>query len=165
MRYGRAVPDGWLPVYSVDTEDEARRLLVVACPKVMVEGKLEYVARELVTEQTLPNLYAFADRLRETHERLIARMEQTGETTLKQTKKRRRSRREVIAWLLGTDISSIDEYQPGRNRHVFTAGTDYYYAARTGEHPPKGWEWADISQDWHREATGYSVFRSSVGAE
>lgn len=50
-----------MPVFSVETEDEARRLLTMACPRTK-EG--EFIARELVEEQTLENLYAFGDRLR-----------------------------------------------------------------------------------------------------
>lgn len=65
MRYGRTVPRGFLPVYSVDTEEEAKNLLVFACPK-NVDG--EFVAPELVEEQTIPNLFAFGDRLAKAHD-------------------------------------------------------------------------------------------------
>lgn len=58
---------GFLPVYSVNTEQEARQLLVAAC-STNCAG--EFVARELVEEQTLENLYAFGDRLAATHARL-----------------------------------------------------------------------------------------------
>lgn len=60
VRYGRACESGWLPVYSVETEDEAQRLLVMACQRGM-NG--DFVARELIGEQTLENLGAFSDRL------------------------------------------------------------------------------------------------------
>lgn len=60
MRYGRTVEDGFLPVYSCDTEEEARQLLVVACSTNM-EG--EFIARELATDQSLEHLQAFSDRL------------------------------------------------------------------------------------------------------
>lgn len=60
MRYGRTLEDGFLPVFSVNTEEEAKRLLVLACP-INLEG--EYVAAELVHEQTFENLQAFSDRL------------------------------------------------------------------------------------------------------
>ena len=70
VRYGRNTPEGFLPVYSVDTEDEAHSLLVAACGKNM-DG--EFVARELVTEQTLENLYAFGDRLAEIHKMMQKR--------------------------------------------------------------------------------------------
>lgn len=58
------VPEGSLPVYSVGTEDEAQRLLVLACP-VGYDG--QFVAPELAAEQTLENLEAFSDRLDRAH--------------------------------------------------------------------------------------------------
>ena len=64
MRYGRTVDEGFLPVYSVDTEEEARALLATAC-ETDLQG--EYIARELVEEQTLENLYAFGKRLEKVH--------------------------------------------------------------------------------------------------
>ena len=61
VKYGAgSAPKGMLPVYSVDTEDEARRLLKLTCP---TNAKGDYLARELIEEQTLENLYAFGDRL------------------------------------------------------------------------------------------------------
>lgn len=54
-------PDGFLPVYSVDTEHEARVLVAAAC-ELGYDG--EYYARELEESQTLDNLRAFGDRLR-----------------------------------------------------------------------------------------------------
>lgn len=59
-----AVPSGSLPVYSVDTEAEAKLLLTLACPTNM-HG--EYVAPELVEDQTLDNLQKFSDRLDRTY--------------------------------------------------------------------------------------------------
>jgi len=47
-------------VFSVDTEEEAYRLLILACPR---NEAGEFIARELVEEQTLENLQAFSDRL------------------------------------------------------------------------------------------------------
>ncbi len=64
MGYGVSVPDGSLPVYSVDTEDEAARLLVLACPR---DGAGQFLAPELVQDQTLGNLDAFSDRLARVH--------------------------------------------------------------------------------------------------
>jgi hypothetical protein len=59
--YGVTVPEGSLPVFSVDTEDEARKLMVTACS---YEPRTEeYVARELLQEQTLDNLALFSQRL------------------------------------------------------------------------------------------------------
>jgi len=70
VRYGRSLEPGFLPVYSVDTEDEAKRLLVLACPR-NYDG--EFVARELVDAQTLENLEAFADRLERLHGEMQSR--------------------------------------------------------------------------------------------
>lgn len=47
---------------SVNTEEEARDLLVMACPR-NVNG--EFIARELVEEQTLENLEKFGLKLEE----------------------------------------------------------------------------------------------------
>jgi hypothetical protein len=59
--YGRGpLPDGKLPVFSTNTEEEARELLTLTCP-TNVRG--EYVAPELAEEQTLENLQKFSDRL------------------------------------------------------------------------------------------------------
>ena len=62
VRYGRTCPEGFLPVYSVDTEEEARRLIAATC-KMGWDGK--YYAPELAEEQTLETLLAFGDRLHE----------------------------------------------------------------------------------------------------
>ncbi len=67
MRYGRTVPEGFLPVYSVDTEEEAQRLLVATCG-TNYEG--EFVARELIEGQTLRALCEFGERLADTHARI-----------------------------------------------------------------------------------------------
>lgn len=47
-------------MFSVDTEDEARTLIVMTCPR---DDHGIYYARELVHEQTLENLQAFSDKL------------------------------------------------------------------------------------------------------
>lgn len=60
MSYGRVLPKGYLPVFSVDTEREAKLLITMACP-TDVEGK--HYARELAQEQTMENLVAFSDKL------------------------------------------------------------------------------------------------------
>ncbi len=65
MRYGRTCEKGFLPVYSVDTEEEAHDLLVLAC-ETNLAG--EFIAKELVMEQTLDNLTAFGERLAEVHQ-------------------------------------------------------------------------------------------------
>lgn len=47
-------------MFSVDTEDEAKRLLSLACDTNL---KGEFIARELVEEQTFERLKSFSDRL------------------------------------------------------------------------------------------------------
>ncbi len=64
MRYGRTLEEGFLPVYSVDTEEEARQLLTTACPTNLAG---EFISPELAREQTLENLDAFGDRLEMLH--------------------------------------------------------------------------------------------------
>lgn len=65
MRYGRTVEKGFLPVYSVDSEEDAERLLTFAC-ETNVYG--EYLAKELAYEQTLDGLEKFGARLESLHE-------------------------------------------------------------------------------------------------
>lgn len=72
VRFGRTEEEkkalwdqGFLPVYSVDTEDEARELLAFACE---TNKGGDFVARELAEAQDLEKLYAFGDRLRMMHE-------------------------------------------------------------------------------------------------
>lgn len=67
MRYGRTVEPGFLPVHSVETEEEAQALLVLVCPRNLNN---EFIAPELVEGQTFENLEAFGQRLRDA-ERLI----------------------------------------------------------------------------------------------
>lgn len=69
MRYGRTPEPGFLPIYSVDTEEEAHDLLLLACGRNQYG---EFIAKELAAEQTLENLYAFGARLEKAHERLKA---------------------------------------------------------------------------------------------
>ena len=59
VAFGPKVPAGFLPVFSVNTEEEARRLIVMTCP---MDGAGNYYARELVDEQTLENLERFSDK-------------------------------------------------------------------------------------------------------
>jgi hypothetical protein len=49
-----------LPVFSVETEEEARMLVVLSC-ETALNGA--YIARELAAEQTFANLEAFSTRL------------------------------------------------------------------------------------------------------
>jgi hypothetical protein len=60
--YGRVTPEGRLPVFSCDTEEEARQLIIRACPR---DEDGNYYARELVDDQTLENLVQFSDKLQE----------------------------------------------------------------------------------------------------
>lgn len=69
MGFGRSLPKGRLPVYSVGDEAEARLLLAMACP---MNAHGQYVAVELAREQTIENLQRFSDRLEAVHERLKA---------------------------------------------------------------------------------------------
>lgn len=62
MGYGRVTPEGKLPVFSCDTEEEAKSLIVLTCPRGS-DGN--YYARELVEKQTLENLVKFSDKLQE----------------------------------------------------------------------------------------------------
>lgn len=70
MRYGRSVPEGFLPVMSVNTEEEAEKLLIAACAR---NEHGEFVARELAHEQTIENLFAFGDKLEKYYEAMMAR--------------------------------------------------------------------------------------------
>jgi hypothetical protein len=65
VTYGRKCPPGYLPAYSVDTEDEARQLIERCCVQVWIDSQhtTGYVAQELEQEQTLDNLTAFGERL------------------------------------------------------------------------------------------------------
>lgn len=53
-------PAGRLPVFTVENEQEARRLITLACP-LGLDGKP--FAPELAQEQTMANLEAFGARL------------------------------------------------------------------------------------------------------
>jgi len=60
VRYGRTPEDGFLPVHSVWTEEQARELLVLCCG---TDPAGNFIARELAHHQTLDNLSAFGKRL------------------------------------------------------------------------------------------------------
>jgi hypothetical protein len=70
VHYGTVVPDGFLPVHSVDSLEDAEFLLRVACP-TNLNG--EFVAPELAHEQTLENLAAFGKRLRDVEAKIAQR--------------------------------------------------------------------------------------------
>lgn len=74
MGYGPKVPGGRLPVFSVDTEEEARALIVAACPRT-TDGTGQHYAPELAEEQTLENLQRFSDRLAKLWPRVRAGLE------------------------------------------------------------------------------------------
>lgn len=67
MRYGRSVPNGFLPVYSVSDDKEAEDLITLCCPR---QHDGQHYARELANEQTLENLQKFSDKLDEGHRHL-----------------------------------------------------------------------------------------------
>ena len=61
MRYGRgAKPDGFLPVFSTNTEDEARQVIVGTCSRGL-DG--EYYSHDLAQDQTLENLECLGDKM------------------------------------------------------------------------------------------------------
>jgi len=64
VRFGPKCEDGFLPVYSVADEEEAKALLTLACSTNM-HG--EYIAKHLAVEQTLENLEAFSTYLDRVH--------------------------------------------------------------------------------------------------
>ena len=66
--FGRSLPRGKLPVFSVSTEEEAKKLLVLACP-TNISG--EFIAPELAETQNLENLQHFSERLAKAHQILI----------------------------------------------------------------------------------------------
>lgn len=47
-------------MFSVNSEEDARKLLVLACPR---DNDGNFYARELAEEQTLENLQVFSDKL------------------------------------------------------------------------------------------------------
>ena len=69
MRFGTKCPDGFLPVFSVGDEEEAKALISLSCSTNLAG---EYIAQELAEEQSLDNLERFSTRLDEAHDRLIS---------------------------------------------------------------------------------------------
>lgn len=94
VRHGRGVPDGFLPIYSVDTDEEAERLLVLACP---TNAAGEFVAPELVEEQTLDNLRLFGRRLARA-EALIRERDARRRPSRTREERARRSVAKLIRW-------------------------------------------------------------------
>ena len=66
--FGSKPPEGHLPVFSVGSEKEAKFLFTLSCG-TNIKG--EYIARELVEEQTIDNLFAFGERLEMMHDKFI----------------------------------------------------------------------------------------------
>lgn len=64
------LPKGFLPVFSVTTEEEAKALIVATCSMGM-DG--EYYASELASEQTMENLEVFSAKIDRVHDVFIAR--------------------------------------------------------------------------------------------
>ena len=60
-------------MYSVDSEEEARALIVATCKRGL-DGR--FYAPELAQEQSLVILQAFSDRLEKAHEAIMARPDQ-----------------------------------------------------------------------------------------
>lgn len=57
-----------LPVYSVGSEKEAQRLLILACP---TNSNGEFIDRYTAREQTLENLELFSNDLDRAHDLLV----------------------------------------------------------------------------------------------
>jgi len=74
VRYGRIVENGFLSCFSVETEEEASKLLVLACQK---DYNNNYIAKELTQKQTLENLLKFSNRLEELYESYISKKDNT----------------------------------------------------------------------------------------
>ncbi len=73
--YGRTLPPGHLPAFSVNTEEEARALITLCCPK---DAAGRHYARELAAEQTIENLHLFGDRLARGYEFILRRGRDKG---------------------------------------------------------------------------------------
>lgn len=67
MRFGRTVDEGFLPVFSVENDSQAKSLIVATCP---MDNDGNYYSRELAGGQTLENLRAFSDKLADVAERM-----------------------------------------------------------------------------------------------
>lgn len=68
VTFGPKVPDGYLPVFAVDTRKEALALLTLACPR---DDEGYFYAPELAVKQTPKNLVAFSKRLAHLHDEVI----------------------------------------------------------------------------------------------
>lgn len=69
MRFGRgACPDGYLPVFSVDTEEQAHQVIVGTCSRGL-DG--EYYSHDLAREQTLENLIKLGDKMERVYDLIV----------------------------------------------------------------------------------------------
>jgi len=69
VRYGIVCPAGFLPVYSVDTEEEARRIIIMTCSLHDGEYYAESVAG-LEGSERLKAFYDFGAKLERAHTHL-----------------------------------------------------------------------------------------------
>ena len=67
MRVGQVCPKGFLPIYSVDTEEEAHRLVEITCPR-NPDGT--YFSRHLAEGQSIERLFEFGEQLDKAHQRM-----------------------------------------------------------------------------------------------
>lgn len=74
-------------MFSVDTEEEARRLIIAACPR---DDRGTYYARELAHEQTLENLQVFSDKLARTWALMQERKRERAEECLQECAQERK---------------------------------------------------------------------------
>lgn len=98
MTAGPVVPDGSLPVYSVDTEAEARKLIVLTCSR---DDRGNYYSRELAIARAssprnladiraqLDTLDAFSDKIDRAHTVLV----KSGHCTCAPLERRRQRRK------------------------------------------------------------------------
>ena len=69
MRYGRgALPKGFLPVFSVNSEKEAEQLLVATCSRGE-DG--HFYSNELARSQDLETLEAFSQKLERVYKLIV----------------------------------------------------------------------------------------------
>lgn len=74
MRFGRKLPKGFLPVFSVDTVKEARDLIIATCVRGL-DG--HYYSAELNVSQDLDTLRVFSDKLARVYSLMQASLKAT----------------------------------------------------------------------------------------
>ena len=80
------MPKGFLPVFSVNTEDEAKRLIVATCSRG-TDG--QYYSAELAMEQTIAMLEQFSRKLERVYSMHCDNIETRPATTPKAARTRR----------------------------------------------------------------------------